>query len=67
MAEEKICGEPANFRYTWPGKDEAFACIDHANGIARVAQAIGLYLQIILVDYNKIDPASFPTCQSRIE
>jgi len=41
------CGLPASVRYTWPGKDEAFACPVHANVIQHVARALGMHLQMI--------------------
>ena len=49
------CKEKAVIRYTWPGKDEAVACIEHANGISALAKAMRLYLQMIpmtTVDIN---------------
>lgn len=46
---EKPCGETPLFRYTWPGKDEAFICLNHAIGLKNVANALGLYLQLIPV------------------
>lgn len=46
MSEQR-CENPAAYRYTWPGKDEAVACVMHASGIATVAKAIGLHLQLI--------------------
>tara|TARA_R110000744_G_scaffold3823_3_gene14132 strand:+ start:597 stop:794 length:198 start_codon:yes stop_codon:yes gene_type:complete len=63
MSEERCsqegCGFPADTRYTWPGRDETFACIHHAETVANVAAAIGLHLQIHplkLVPEVKIDP-----------
>ena len=47
MEENIKCGAPAMFRYTWPGKDESLACATCALKLRRVAQAIGLHLQII--------------------
>ncbi len=41
-----ICNQPANYRYTWPGKDEAYICMQHAPALKRVAVAIGLHLQL---------------------
>jgi hypothetical protein len=36
------CVFPATVRYTWPGRDEAFACLPHA-----LQLLIGLHLQMI--------------------
>jgi len=65
MTGTQDCGAPALFRYTWPGKDEAFACMIHANGILNVAEAIGLHLQMIRLDYRKLE-APLPTCSSKV-
>ena len=43
----EICGKPAAFRYTWPGRDEDQICADHAPHLAHVAEAMGLHLQLI--------------------
>jgi hypothetical protein len=40
------CQGPALFRYTWPGRDEAFACLEHAAQLLGVAEAIGMHLQL---------------------
>lgn len=45
--QEGKCQQQAVFRYTWPGHDESFICIDHAVQMQGVAQAMGLYLQLI--------------------
>lgn len=41
------CQEQAIFRYTWPGRDECYACLTHANQLQGVANAMGFYLQLI--------------------
>ena len=43
----KKCGLPGTYRYTWPGKNEAFACTEHALQLTTVAQAMGMHLQLI--------------------
>lgn len=45
--ENNKCGAPAMFRYTWPGKDETVCCALCAMKLQNIAQAIGLYLQMI--------------------
>jgi hypothetical protein len=49
------CDKPAMFRYTWPGKDESFICLEHAPKIKVVANTIGLHLQLIPVDISNLD------------
>ena len=41
------CGKEATVRYTWPGRDESFACAEHGAKLATVANAIGVHLQTI--------------------
>lgn len=41
------CGNDASFRFTWPGRDESFICLEHSIKLAHVASAMGLRLQII--------------------
>jgi len=41
------CGQPAVFRFTWPGRDEAGICADHAKRLEGVAAAMGCYVQLI--------------------
>lgn len=65
----KRCGEFAAFRYTWPGKDEAHICVDHAAQLMGVARAISLPLQLIPLSYGAGDPLpkEFPTCSQMIK
>lgn len=65
MTTEKaeMCGQLANIRYTWPGKDEALVCAECATGIAKVANAIGLPLQLIPVTSRDVAVGvDWPTC-----
>ena len=41
------CDMTPNFRYTWPGKDEAYICMSCAMKLNNVAQAMGLHQQFI--------------------
>lgn len=52
MTETKptICGADAAYRYTWPGRNEAFICAAHSQGLRAVASAMGLPLQMIAVE-----------------
>jgi len=47
---QKDCKELAIFRYTWPGQDEKFICLTHAEKVKGLANAIGLYIQLIVVE-----------------
>lgn len=40
------CPCAALFRFTWPGRDEAFICAGHVPKLRAVAAAMGLNLQI---------------------
>ena len=41
------CKNQAVFRFTWPGRDESFICIEHAPKLKGVADAMGFYIQLI--------------------
>ena len=41
------CDQQALFRYTWAGRNESFCCLEHAQQLQGVAQAIGYYVQLI--------------------
>lgn len=43
------CEKLAAFLYTWPGKDQAGICEEHAPKARGIAEAMGLYLQMIPV------------------
>jgi hypothetical protein len=64
----KACGGHAAFRYTWPGKAETFACIDHAMQVAGIASAMGLPLQLIPIAFRASDPVpeEWPTCSQQV-
>ena len=46
---ESLCGDPAAYRYTWPGRDESYVCQKHSSKLVAVAEAMGLYLQLMPV------------------
>ena len=54
MNEHEKCTNEAYYRYTWPGKDESLACVIHAQGIKKVASAIGLHLQFIVLSQDAL-------------
>ena len=57
------CGEMANLRYTWPGRDEAVICIECAEKLITIANAISLHLQLIpITARDVVDPLDWPTC-----
>ena len=41
------CKDIALFRYTWPGRDEAYVCGHHAIALENIAGVIGMHLQLI--------------------
>lgn len=42
------------FRYTWPGKNEARACLEHAARLRRVATALGFHLEMISIPVEEL-------------
>ena len=44
---EKLCGQKAVRRFTWPGQDESFICQKHLPKLMGVAAAMGMHLQLI--------------------
>ena len=49
---QKICEKEAAFLYTWPGRDEAGACLECAQKLRNLASAMGLYLQLKVIQVN---------------
>jgi len=49
----KKCGNRAFYRYTWPGRDESYICTEHVNGLRALADAIGMYLQVIPLSHEE--------------
>ena len=45
--EMNECKNPAAYRYTWAGKDEARCCVEHAAGIRRIVRSMGYHVQLI--------------------
>ena len=58
---EKRCEQKAVRRFTWPGQDESFICQEHLPKLQRVADAMGMHLQLIPLaeDTNE-------TCKQRV-
>lgn len=52
-----ICEKEAEFLFTWPGKDQAGACAEHANKALGVAGALGMHLQMIPIVAEKVEGA----------
>lgn len=63
MSEKNLCQQPAFVRYTWPGRDEALACLQHSQQIAWVAKGIGIHLQMIPL--SEVDHLLLLTCSSQ--
>lgn len=47
LCGQKDCREYARWRYTWPGKDEAYICDKHVRKLRSVVECVGMHLQII--------------------
>lgn len=41
------CENPGALRFTWPGRDEAHVCIEHAQRLRNIANAMGMHIQLI--------------------
>lgn len=50
------CGKPAAFLFTWPGRDEAGICKEHAPDVSKIAAAMGFHLQLKPVETPKEAP-----------
>jgi len=42
------------FRFTWPGQNEKFACLDHAKLVQNISQALDFHLQFIALKTKEI-------------
>lgn len=51
------CDNEADYRYTWPGRDECFVCEKHKAAVEQVAKAMGMYIQLIPLQKEKEDEA----------
>ncbi len=59
------CNEIATFRFTWPGRDESYACMPHARQILGAAEAMGFHLQMIPMGYHNLDEVKH--CQQELK
>ena len=55
MSADKRCEGIAAYRYTWPGKEEAVACADHAKQLRNIAEVMGSFLQIVPLSENDVE------------
>ena len=60
------CKNPALFRYTWPGQDESFVCIEHAQALLNIANAMGLHLQLIQYQPGA-STQEWPNCKQKVK
>lgn len=44
---DDTCSKEAAFRFTWPGSNESFICLQHADKLKNVARAMGVHVQLI--------------------
>ena len=44
------CDGTAQWRFAWPGKDEAGICAAHEPKLRRVAAALGFHLQLVPIE-----------------
>ena len=55
------CFRQATYRYTWPGNDESFICLEHEPNLRSLAEAMGLSLPII-----KLAGDTYHHCQQQV-
>ena len=51
--EEKRCTNKPIYRYTWPGKPEAFVCLKHSWDLINIASAMDIYLELNTLPADK--------------
>lgn len=44
---QRGCNQPASFRFTWPGNDEAGICLQHSEQLSAISAAMGFHVQLI--------------------
>lgn len=47
---QQNCDNEAKYRFTWPGRDEAGICVEHAPKLRGLANAMGMHLQLIQIE-----------------
>lgn len=52
MSDSK-CENVAAYRYTWPGSNERLICESCSQKLRAIANAMGLYVQLIEVDVDE--------------
>jgi hypothetical protein len=45
----QTCNLPAAYRYTWQGKDEEYVCEEHVEQLHKIAEIVGLHLELFAV------------------
>ena len=60
------CQNVAVVRYTWPGQDESYACIEHAAQIKGAAEAMGFHLQFIPIGAPTRGEVQIVQCQQEV-
>lgn len=58
---QQNCEAPAVWRYTWPGKDEGYACAVHGPQLEGLATTMGFHLQLLPLE---IEPPHFTPLES---
>lgn len=54
LTEESRCNKPAAYRYIWPGKNESFVCEECVPTLRKVAEILGLHLQLNPLTHNGV-------------
>lgn len=64
---KKQCNNVAEYRYTWPGKDESFVCFCHVGKLRAISESMGIYLQLVRIIANHDEPFISQRCQQVID
>ena len=59
------CKNDGQYRYTWPGRNEAVACSNHVLQLKAIAEVVGFNLQFIFL--SEEDKLFGFKCQQEIE
>lgn len=65
LCGQKHCREYGSYRYTWPGRDEAAVCEQHSRKLRGIADAMGLYLQLIPLTIEDHSNLAHPLATTR--
>lgn len=57
------CPNRAEYRFTWPGREESFVCMGHAEKVKNISNAMGFFCQLHPIHESDFDGE---TCRQEI-